>query len=400
MKIAEILKQLTLDEKKVLWWKSQGLKYEAIGLELGYGVEWVQLRMSSVYLKLGIRKDMHWKKRLAFLKNDVYPLVPKDLDLWIAKTPEEPDVVNALILPPPEIIAIVLVDEEMENDDDDDDSKKIIVVDKKRREKGSSSLVPIVIGVVVCFLVSLVGYIAYQLGRGSVPFISETPQSEVLPGQTLGIETAYTQSLPDASTPTIAPVPTNSPTSPPPTYTSIPTQTNIPLLAEFFDDFSDGLDPAWTVVSGNPMVVNEQLTSSDAAVLSIGNPLWRNYEIEFDIKIPTGFCGLDNDRENFVGIRALDFDNMLRFDFDTCETAWHIVSAGEALTVPNTPTGYRMGSGGKMHIVVTAVDDKISLRVDTKLINSFIDSTFQSGIIFIRLRPDSLYDNFSITVFD
>jgi hypothetical protein len=432
MNVEETIKQFSEHEAYLLYCVCRDVPYEVISKERDYTVDAITIQMKFIYARLGINNQWHYSKRRGFLREHICPILnklidnnPENLKNFPICTEEPSNTTEENKEPTEEPTDGEKASEggmESHTDPKNVVDGKVLENDKpdqkaeEPRQGPSRENARPALGVrifrlaafslVALFLIICISFLSFRLGINNVQSFAElnpsqtslTPQDTSPFAEFTSTAANLVQSPTETSTIVDTPRSTETNTPLPPTQTETSTATENPNV--FFDDFADGLDPAWTVVSGNPMVVNEQLTSSDAAVLSIGNPLWTNYEIEFDIKIPTGFCGLDNDRENFVGIRALDFDNMLRFDFDTCETAWHIVSAGEALTVPNTPTDYRMGSGGKMHIVVTAVDDKISLRVDTKLINSFIDSTFQSGIIFIRLRPDSLYDNFSITVFD
>src|SRR5687768_17199013 len=122
------LPSLTPTEKKVLYYKCQGLKYEAIAKELNYSIEWVTLEMGKVYRKLGFKKEMHWTARNKILKNEICPNVPENLEEWLS-TEEIMEAINEPVTEPrvdPEITALVLYDEREEAKEKGEQSRRAV----------------------------------------------------------------------------------------------------------------------------------------------------------------------------------------------------------------------------------------------------------------------------------
>jgi DNA-binding CsgD family transcriptional regulator len=171
---------LNENEITVLYWKSKGLNYEQIANKLDYSVDWVQLQMSTVYAKLGFKKDMHWTKRRDILANEVYPLLPKDLKDWKKEIREEiPETKEETI---PEMMALVLYDEaRIAETKEDTKPRKIIreeprLIFPQRKQPKYGRLV--ILAIFICLIVSAVGYGAYLFGRNS--FVPPTPLPAVV----------------------------------------------------------------------------------------------------------------------------------------------------------------------------------------------------------------------------
>lgn len=216
----------------------------------------------------------------------------------------------------------------------------------------------------------------------STAIIQATENATPLPDSTLTpvIEVTTAPSdipLPsDTSSPSLTPTLTQAPTEPP----------------AFFDDFEDGLDPAWTIIFGKPVVVDGQLTATESTMLSVGDPEWRNYEIQFDSQ-PAG-CRL-NLENSFLGIRVADRENMLAYSFAACDSQWYYIKNGDWSVVPNTFSGNWQGP---VHFTFVATENTITLYNRANKIHSFVDTEYKMGYVILHLRQGSVLDNFEITL--
>jgi hypothetical protein len=179
--------------------------------------------------------------------------------------------------------------------------------------------------------------------------------------------------------------------TPAPTRTAIPTATTNPNI--FLDNFSDGLDPAWTVVQGKPAIVNGKLTVTETTVLSIGDASWKDYEIEFDILVPGNHCTLTATSE-YIGVRSSDLDNMLKYAFSWCNGEWRYLINGQQTTIPNThTTGLK-----EAHVAIRVEGNQVIVHRQSELITTLINEDFPTGYIFLKLARDTLIDDFKVTL--
>jgi hypothetical protein len=163
----------------------------------------------------------------------------------------------------------------------------------------------------------------------------------------------------------------------------------------FFYDFNDGVGEGWTVVYGKPVISNEQLMASELTLVSFGDISWTNYQIEFDVKMGRYTCGGD---PSFVGFRATDIDNMLLYRFNTCGSESISVINGELVPIPGTVQGNQGRVESFFHITILVEGDKIIVRDQIKVLNSYIDTDHVSGNIYLRIRTETVFDNFKITL--
>jgi len=216
-----------------------------------------------------------------------------------------------------------------------------------------------------------------------------------------------------SASPTIEPVavatqviPPSLPTltlEPSATFTLEPTPTTTvtpyPAGYEFFDDFEDGLDPAWVEVLGQHIISNGRLTASETTVLSIGDVSWRNYQIEFDMEIPKFPCDVIRNESNSIGVRAADRNNMLLFRYTYCSTQWEYLVNGDQNTVPGTNTRWLKQ---EIHITIRVEGSRIEAYDGSNLLSSLVDENYQTGNIYLKILHDTndptFYDNFKITL--
>jgi hypothetical protein len=196
--------------------------------------------------------------------------------------------------------------------------------------------------------------------------------------------------------PTQTPYPTHDtpPTSFSPTpqiviATITPTATPEPSTL-FFDDFEDGLDPAWEVVSGDVVIVNGRLTTSGGATLLVGDRSWVNYEVECDSWSSSAYPS------NRLWVRVQDVDDYAYFRWRGFDTNWGIMRNGSAQVVPNSESGY-IGTGHHLIRVVVS-DSEYRAYISGARVSSFIDNRFPDGPVGINLYEGAQVDNFTVTL--
>jgi hypothetical protein len=174
-------------------------------------------------------------------------------------------------------------------------------------------LIPIIVAVIA-------GVIVLVMDRVTEP--TEEPgllitASTITPTVAL-IAGVFTDTL--TATPTKTPAITSTPTEtgtpiigPTPTITTAPSETPTPFPLEFFDDFSDGVDPAWTVELGEYIIHEGKLTTTSQLFMTIGDDSWQNYtvEVEIDLAVPASVS-----RPNYISVRHTG-NNRVAIAFDT-----------------------------------------------------------------------------------
>ena len=270
--------------------------------------------------------------------------------------------------------------------------------DEPVRRSRPSWIVVSVSLLVACLLCTALGIVGWRLIPGflnssqstqiPLPQITDTKAAMQQPTNTMLPIFTPTSTFTDTPVPTDTLVPTNTPI---PSPTLVPTQP-----PTFFDDFENGLNPAWTVVYGKPTISDGQLAAGEETLLSVGDPTWTDYQVEFDVWMGRFTC--QDALSSFLGVRATDIDNMLQLRFHTCETEWSSFINGTQSVIPNTFDGNQGFGETFVHFIVTAEGDRISVHVQSISLNSFIDTDHPSGNIYLRIRNATLYDNFKITL--
>ena len=359
-------------EWAVLYWKYHGLTHQQVADKLHYGKDWVQRYMTSAHRRFGTPDGLESLERFEWLQENVFPALKKFLE-------DNPDTLKELPPPP---------DEPFPPPPPPDPrgikpyvQEPIIIKGKRPPRRGR--LVLAVMGV----LLVLVGGASYWLGTRNNPPVapvnaSEPPQSVLSP--TLPLPSPSLE-----STLTFTPEATFTPTTP-------PTATTNPFL--FSDNFNDGLDPAWTTIFGDPIVVNGQLTASESTMVSVGDASWTDYQVSFDIDMPLSACRL-GDLSNAVGVRASSVDSMLILVFSGCHSQWNNVVGGAWNPIAATYID-SFFAGDSKHITIDVKGNQISVHFNADLISSLVSDDYPSGYVFIKIRPETLYDDFRVTLLD
>lgn len=166
----------------------------------------------------------------------------------------------------------------------------------------------------------------------------------------------------------------------------------------FVDNFDNGLDAVWTVIYGDPLIANGQLTSNGGAGITAGDPSWENYQIDFDVDATQVDCTF-LDSSNSVGIRVTDFDHAYWFVFTSCTAAWSLLAGGENLGVLSLIPDTKVDALNKAkHITIQVDETKMSAFENGLLLTSIIDSRFHAGGIFLQIEAQTFYDNFKVTL--
>ena len=194
--------------------------------------------------------------------------------------------------------------------------------------------------------------------------------------------------------PTYTPYPTSisPPTSVPPSpeiiiATNTPAPTPEPSLL-FFDDFDDGLDPAWEIVTGDTAIVNQKLTTSSGVTLLIGDPSWTDYAVECENWMPRVYD------YNAISVRV-NGDNRFTFRYrGWSDNHWTVSQGGVEQRVPNSGSGGLGKAEGVVKVVVVGNEYRAYLK--GVRVSSLIDDRFPSGRVGITLHPGAEIDNFSV----
>jgi hypothetical protein len=166
----------------------------------------------------------------------------------------------------------------------------------------------------------------------------------------------------------------------------------------FIDNFDDGLDPVWSVIYGQPVMTNGQLTSNIDTGIAAGDVSWENYQIDFDVDPRQIDCPFV-DSSNSVGVRVSDFDHAYWFVFTGCQAAWSSFAGGVSEGVPNVlPDTTVNTSKGKIHITIKVDETKMTAYENGALLSAIIDLKLRTGGIFLQVEAQTFYDNFKVTL--
>lgn len=319
------LKTLTRKEATVLYWKCRGWTYKSIGEELGYGEDRVTQLMSIVYRKLGFSNSMHWTVRTRLLSQvlcgefraligneygnlEEWPLygvplageivqvgkeAPKETaERASSKPPEER-------VPDPEMMALVIYDEKQLAAKPQVVQGQIIRLEPPKiqepetnRDDGRDPWTKILVGLGVLVVIAGVGGAAYYFGTRQAQ--RQAPPTLAISFPTVGpADTPVPPTSPEVSTPVpqvivvtaTFPSPTEAPTLLPTPAISLP----------FTDNFDNGADPKWRVLSGNWITVDGRYTvlqqdgQSGWYLSMLDDPTWSNYRVSVNVQIPNGY---------------------------------------------------------------------------------------------------------------
>lgn len=157
----------------------------------------------------------------------------------------------------------------------------------------------------------------------------------------------------------------------------------------FEDNFDNGLSPDWKIESGHPIVVSGTLSADQDTTLTVGDPSWGNYQVEFSVK------GGDCCDDRVIAVRVVDSNNMVGFTYSWCYgcfTGWYVLKDGQKNKIPNTD---KAPSANQIRLV--AQNNKFSVFSGNELLSSFYDDSFQQGKIALMIGRNDTIDNFRVT---
>lgn len=390
--------KLSSQERKVLELRCQGFDYKTIGERLFVTVSTVKQYMSRIYVKLGL-DFLSRTERIKTLFETYCPQLKRFEESPRLIDEGKNEVLDDVVVydtPEPVIpsyaLAMVEEDEYPLVDMSLGSKKSLIVNPKPPRYELLILFIGIVLG--VCLSILVVIFI-FQPENIIIPFISQAtatiPASIPLSSDT--IIPSHTPEIPTQTPAIIQQVVVVTATQPPVTKT--PTLTPLPQpITLFSDNFEQGLSNAWSVTSGNPIVVNGELTSDQNTWLKIGDDSWTDYTIQFGAK--TAKCWY-SDSWNAVGIRVQDTSNMIAFKWASCENELNIVKNGIWSTVPNSHVS--KGNYGIVQIIIsiTVQGGQFTFDINGERVSSLFNSDYMQGGVALRVGAETQIDNIKIT---
>lgn len=388
--VMDKLAKLTPREREVLIMICAGNAYKTIAKTFFIGVTTVKTHMGRIYVKLDLDyiEDRSMRMKAIF---ETYCQAMHEADLPVIveepveSEPEsnkesEPEVEpEPEPEPVPENVQLMVIEDE-----------KAIIAYRRGEiiyinpEKGVDPLKRRTINPLFLFVILIV--LALAVFGAFTIFQSLT--NKTIPAEII----QQTQQQNNGISPTqIAVIPTN--TAVIPSVTPSPQPAALPKSAVLFEDnFDAGLSPSWEIISGNPMVVNGMLSSSEDSLIMVGDPSWKNYSIEYDNRaeltsmIYQGF--------NVTDLRAVDPNNMYAAKWTNMEIKWFIVVNGKWNEIPNSRTGIDWSEVINHRITVNK--NTITLYINGIQQFSFVDTKFTQGRVGLLIHPDTQIDNFKV----
>lgn len=209
--------------------------------------------------------------------------------------------------------------------------------------------------------------------------------SETIAAELAQTAAAVTPSATPTSPPTSTPTETNTPTVTP-TLTPSQTPTATPL---FEDNFDSGLNPAWRVISGEPILVNGRLTANADTWLAVGDSSWTNYVVQFRRVSDqvSGGCGSGN----VIAFRVQDRDNYISYFWHFCSSGFQVAQNG---IVTNQPGG--TGNTRDWHdFSFTVNGGQYEARLNN-VIRTYFDLRYTNGGLMLKLKNNTVIDDFIV----
>ena len=376
------LRTLSKSEFNVLKLYCQSYRYRDIAKELYMQTSSVKNYMGRIYVKLGL--DQLPNRARTFAMARVYcPAIKefekrkgKDKSLVLVGKEVEPEPIKG------ELMKIV---EEDDGGAEEIVEGEIIKIDTtpipppdypSQRRKPN----PLLIGFLVIAFLSIL-FTGYSLYDRFFKQPAAVPEQSTVAEQP-------TEEVAIADLPQVIPTETKLVSTE--TFTPEPTAPPQPAIL-FEDDFETGLSNDWEVVLGKPIIVNGTLSTDQDTWLLVGDSSWQNYSVEFITDSPYGFFW---NGFNVIGVRAEGIDNMYAYKWTESETGAFIIKNGDWAEVPQTDIWlYRDAT---MNFRMTVVDDLVTLYIDGGKILSFVDDSYPSGKVALKLFAEATIDNFKI----
>ncbi len=224
-----------------------------------------------------------------------------------------------------------------------------------------------------------------------------TPVTPDPTGTEQAIQTEAAQRVEQILTETAAAIPSDTPTNtatptitPTPTSSNTPTPTVTPTATPLFEDnFNSGLNPAWQVISGEPILVNGRLTANTVTWLAVGDSSWTNYIVQFRRVSDqiSGGCGSGN----VIAFRVQDIDNYISYFWHFCTSGFQIAEGGKVTNLPGGTGNTRNWHDFKF----TVNGGEYTARLDN-VTRTYFNTVYTEGGLLLRLKPNTVIDDFIV----
>jgi len=405
-KIREGLGKISKDQAVVLYWTLQGKSPDWIAGEiLKKERKTYDYHMGEIYTYLGFTEKEHWTVKRERLIREVYPIFSEfvktkdDLEKWQTIKYE-----YAKVKPPqeqssiPEEPQIFIKDETPASGQKQQSQTQQPRQPTQRKTSWPLVLLGFGAGALISCIVIGVIFTAFFKNRPAspMPTFSGVPtsptQAIIIPNSTDTASFTPTSTLTPTNEPTSTQTPTNEPTE-----TSIPTLTWTPVPTQvvlFQEDFSSGLSPQMSLLSGNVSIVNGELSSAeDGTTIMIGDNSWTNYSVKF-LGMPSSCWSSWG--KNYIGLHAKDRNNMIALLWQGCEVEWYIVKNGKWNKVVNSWED-RPTQGNIMNdITIDVYDGNYIVNINGDYIYQIYDTTYNSGGIIFILEKGTKIDDIKV----
>lgn len=182
-----------------------------------------------------------------------------------------------------------------------------------------------------------------------------------------------------------------------PTNTSTVTFTPIaPGTVLFEDNFDQGLSPNWTVIFGDPIIAQGQLSGNGRTFISVGDVSWKNYEMS--IKVRLGYTKLKPDDPPQVIPRFTDPENYIGYKLNmwSWKAVWVEAKNGAEWTpIPNSEN-YGMKTFEWHTFQMKVEDKKYTVYVDGIKVSQLISDQYPNGGVGFLLDTIILIDDIKV----
>ena len=366
------LKTLSKRELDVLWLRCKGMKYKDIGKALSIVESTVKTDMGRVYMKLGL-DVLEPSARMKAIYDTFAPLLEQLQSEGKKARGTQPEVVEGVVVEDEEKPIPEPVQKMVENDE-----KAVVpvrpapLVAPPKPPRKTNWFMVLVVGIVLGICLGAGGvYFVMRPFNGTLPFIPQPsptmptptviPSDTPVPSPTTIIPTQTPKVITQVVVVTATPLPTTEPSQPTQASTSLPASA---ISLPFSDNFTNGPNPAWQLLSGTWITANGRFTTlSDTqqqnwnwAILPAAS--WQNYRVTVNVQM--AYPGAAAQGEYAIVVRVSDNNaKYLGFDVDTN-------SAGELALIGNPEWDVRAIAGKNYN----DVPDTANIEIDA-IGNSF-----------------------------
>ena len=164
------------------------------------------------------------------------------------------------------------------------------------------------------------------------------------------------------------------------------------------ENFNNGLSDQWQILYGEPILSNGKLTASSDLWLAIGDPAWRNVQIDMQILLeiggstaaeaPAQIIPRFTDRNNFISFRANQCCNVNAAWLELKNgTEWSLV---EGTLGPGIP-GYEW-----QHLTIKVEGDKYTALINNRIHSYTVNNKYPFGALCLWLGKAISIDDLKV----